>query len=69
MKPSARNQLVGTVARLTEGAVNGHVALELDGGAMITGSITNAAIKDLGLVEGGKAATIVKSIDVIVSVE
>lgn len=46
MKPSARNQLVGTVARLTEGAVNGHVALELDGGAMITGSITNAAIKD-----------------------
>ena len=38
---SARNQLVGTIASIKEGAVNGHVVLELADGNKVTGSITN----------------------------
>lgn len=66
---SARNQLAGTVLSVTKGAVNGHVALQLADGNRITGSITNEAIEDLGLAEGGKAIAIVKSTDVMVGVE
>lgn len=66
---SARNQLVGTVTTIQKGAVNGHVALELADGNIVTGSITNASIDDLGLEVGGPAVAIVKSTDVIVGVE
>lgn len=66
---SARNQLVGTVSTIRKGAVNGHVALELADSNVITGSITNAAIDDLGLEVGAPAVAIVKSTDVIVGVE
>ncbi|ACV21270.1 Molybdenum-pterin-binding protein II [Slackia heliotrinireducens] len=66
---SARNQLEGTVVKVTEGAVNGHVVLELADGNRVSGSITNEAIEDLGLAEGAKAVAIVKATDVIVGVE
>ena len=66
---SACNQLVGTVSTIKKGAVNGHVALELSDGNIVTGSITNAAIDDLGLEVGAPAIAIVKSTDVIVGVE
>ena len=56
---SARNQLVGTVSTIRKGAVNGHVALELADGNVITGSITNASIDDLGLEVGSPAVAIV----------
>ncbi|MBO4365358.1 MAG: TOBE domain-containing protein [Eggerthellaceae bacterium] len=66
---SARNQLEGTVVKVQEGAVNGHVTIELEGGERVCGSITNEAIEDLGLEEGGPAVAIVKATDVIVGVE
>lgn len=66
---SARNQIAGTVVSVKKGAVNGHVAIETPEGTRIMGSITNEAIEDLGLAEGGKALAIVKSTDVIVGVE
>lgn len=66
---SARNQIPGTVVQVKEGAVNGHVTLETAGGARIMGSITNEAIRDLGLAEGAAALAVVKSTDVIVGVE
>lgn len=66
---SARNQLAGTVVEVKEGAVNGHVTVELPGGARVKGSITNEAIESLGLAVGEKALAIVKSTDVIVGVE
>lgn len=66
---SARNQLIGTVATIKKGAVNGHVGLELADGSTVTGSITNAAIDELGLEVGAPAIAIVKSTDVIVGVE
>ena len=50
---SARNQVEGTVVKVVEGAVNGHVTIEDADGVQVTGSITNAAIEELGLAEGG----------------
>ena len=66
---SARNQIEGTVVALKEGAVNGSVTIEDADGVRITGSITNEAIEDLGLVEGGKAVAIIKATDVMVAVD
>ena len=66
---SARNQIEGTVVKVVEGAVNGHVTIEDADGVKITGSITNAAIEELGLAEGGKAVAIVKATDVMVAVD
>ena len=66
---SARNQLAGKVVAVTEGAVNGHVSIELADGSKITGSITNEAIESLGLAEGAEAVAIIKATDVIVGVE
>ena len=66
---SARNQLKGKVVEVKEGAVNGHVRLELASGDVILGSITNEAIEQLGLAVGGDAVAIVKSTEVMVGVE
>lgn len=55
---SARNQIAGIVVSVKKGAVNGHVAIETADGARIMGSITNEAIDELGLAEGGKALAI-----------
>ena len=63
------NQIEGTVVKVQEGAVNGHVTIEDADGVRISGSITNEAIEDLGLVEGGKAVAIIKATEVPVGVE
>ena len=68
MKLSARNQLKGTVENVTEGAVNGHVTLELADGARLTSSVTNEAIDELALAEGSPAVAIVKATDVMLAV-
>jgi molybdate transport system regulatory protein len=65
---SARNQLAGKVGKVTKGAVNGHVTLDLAGGGTLTASITNDAIDDLGLGEGTAVLAIVKATDVMVAV-
>lgn len=66
---SARNQFRGTVSKVAKGAVNGHVALTTPCGQVISGSITNEAIDELGLAEGVEAIALVKSTDVLVAVE
>lgn len=65
MKLSARNQFPGVVSRVEKGAVNGIVALDFNGGT-ITGTISMAAIEELGLTEGAKATAIVKASEVMV---
>ena len=66
---SARNQIEGTVVKVQEGAVNGHVTIEDEEGVRISGSITNESIEALGLKEGGKAVAIIKATDVMVAVD
>ena len=66
MKISARNQLSGTVSAITPGAVNGQIKVDIGGGNVITSSITEEAIADLGLAVGDTVTVIVKASDVLI---
>ncbi len=65
---SARNQLQGTVAQLTDGAVNSEVILELPGGLSVAVIITRASAQALGLAVGQEALAIFKASSVILGV-
>lgn len=68
MKLSARNVLPGTVTEIVTGAVTSHVRIDL-GGSSITASITNEAVKELGLKVGGRASAVIKASNVMVGVD
>lgn len=68
MKLSARNVLPGTVTEIVTGAVTSHVRIDL-GGSIITASITNDAVKELGLKVGAPASAVIKASDVMVGVD
>lgn len=68
VKLSARNTLPGTVTEIVTGAVTSHVRIDI-GGAIITASITNEAVKELGLKVGARAAAVIKASDVMVGVD
>jgi len=67
METSARNQLPGRIARVTLGAVNAEVELELEGGVALVAIVTNASAERLGLAEGGRAWALVKASSVILA--
>ena len=69
MRISARYQLRGTVVSIEQGAVNGIVQIEVAPGLVISSSITNEAIRDLGLTVGGEAVAVIKSSSVMVGVQ
>lgn len=69
MKISARNRLKGTVVAVTKGATTAHVRIDLGHGLIVTSSITNEAVDELGLVVGGEAYAVVKASDVMVAVD
>lgn len=69
MKLSARNILNGRVVAITKGATTTHVKIEVEGGMVISSSITNEAADDLALTVGMEASAIIKATDVIVGVK
>ena len=69
MKLSARNQFKGTIVAIEEGAVNGIVKIEIAPGVVVSSSITNASIEELGLAVGGSAYAVVKASNVMVGVD
>lgn len=68
MKISARNLLPGVVKEIKKGATTAHVAIDVNG-LIVTASITNEAVDELGLRQGAKVHAIVKSSDVMVAVD
>ncbi|MFR1811521.1 MAG: TOBE domain-containing protein [Terrisporobacter sp.] len=66
MKLSARNQFVGKVIEISEGAVNSVVKVELEGGEVISSTITCEAVKELGLTIDKDVTAIVKATEVMV---
>ena len=66
MKLSARNQLKGKVVGVVKGQTTAHVRIDLGSGMVITSSITNEAVDDLGLAVGDSAIAIIKASDVMV---
>jgi len=69
MRISARNQIKGTVVEVKKGATTSHVRVDIGGGQIITSSITNEAVDDLGIKTGGKATVVVKASDVMIAVD
>lgn len=69
MKISARNLLKGKIVEVTKGATTAHVRIDIGGGAVVTSSITNAAVDDLKLEVGKEAYAVIKSSDVMVAVD
>ncbi len=69
MKISARNVLPGKVIEVTPGATTARVRLELPGGAVVTASVTNEAIAELGLKVGDNASAVIKASDVMIGVD
>ena len=66
MKISARNQIAGTVLSVTPGAVSASVKIDIGGGNIVTSSVINEAVSDLGLSVGDKVTVIVKASDVLI---
>jgi molybdopterin-binding protein len=66
MKISARNQIRGKVSALIKGAVNGEVKVDIGGGNVISSSITEEAIAELGLAVGDDVTVVIKASDVMI---
>lgn len=66
MKLSARNQISGKITSITPGAVNGSIKVDIGGDNVVTASITEEAIQELGLAEGDTVTVIVKASDVMI---
>jgi molybdopterin-binding protein len=66
MKLSARNVIPGKIVALTKGATTAHVKIEIAPGQMITSSITNESVDDLGLEIGDIVSAVIKSSDVMI---
>ena len=66
MKLSARNILKGKILTVRKGTTTAHVLIQLPGGAIITSSITNEAVDELGLANGQDAYAVIKASDVMV---
>ncbi|EPE99976.1 MULTISPECIES: molybdopterin-binding protein [Rhizobium] len=69
MKISARNRLKGKIVEVKKGATTAHVRIDIGGGSIVTSSITNEAVDELGLAVGGDAYAVVKASDVMVAVD
>jgi molybdopterin-binding protein len=67
MKLSARNQIKGRVVGVLKGATTAHVRIDIGNGVVITSSITNEAVDDLGLAVGDEAVAVIKASDVMVA--
>jgi molybdopterin-binding protein len=66
MKISARNQLKGKIVAVKAGATTSHVSIDIGQGSIITASITNEAVADLGLKVGDDAWAIIKASEVMI---
>jgi len=69
MRLSARNQIKGTVSDVKKGATTAHVRVDIGNGVIVTSSITNEAVDDLGIKTGGKVTVVVKASDVMIAVD
>ena len=69
MKISARNVLKGRVKKVTEGAVNTEVTVELPNGVEMVSIITKASAQNLELEAGKEVYAVVKASNVMIAVD
>jgi len=65
-KLSARNQVGGKVVEVHRGQTTAHVRIDIGNGVVITSSITNEAVDELGLAVGDDVVAVIKASDVMV---
>jgi len=68
MRISARNQIRGTVVEVTKGATTSHVRVDI-GGNIVTASITNEAVDELGFKVKDTVIVVIKASDVMIAVD
>ncbi|GIK48248.1 MAG: molybdopterin-binding protein [Hyphomonadaceae bacterium] len=66
MRISARNQIPGKIVQVAKGQTTAHVRVDIGNGVIVTSSITNEAVDDLGLKPGDDVVAIVKASDVMI---
>jgi molybdopterin-binding protein len=69
MRLSARNQIKGKIVEVRKGATTSHVRVDIGNGNIVTSSITNEAVDELGLKLGGNAIVVIKASDVMIAVD
>jgi molybdopterin-binding protein len=69
MEISARNVLSGKVKKVSHGAVNTEVVIELPGGQEIVSIITKSSAERLGLEEGSNAHAVIKASNVMIATD
>lgn len=69
MRLSARNQLKGRIVEVTKGQTTAHVRIDIGNGTIVTASVTNEAVDELGLKAGEAAHAVIKASDVMVAVD
>ncbi|MBD2388299.1 TOBE domain-containing protein [Cylindrospermum sp. FACHB-282] len=69
LKVSSRNVLKGIIKRVTTGAVNTEITLEIVHRVELTSMITRVSAEELELVEGTEAYAVIKSNDIVIARE
>jgi len=69
MNISARNVLKGKIVKITTGAVNTEVIIQVDGGNQIVSMISQESAKKLGLEKGKEAYAIIKASNVMIATD
>jgi molybdopterin-binding protein len=69
MRISARNQIKGTVIEVKKGATTSHIRVDIGNGQIMTSSITNEAVDELGIKAKDRVTVVVKASDVMIAVD
>ena len=69
MKISARNVIKGKVVKVTPGAINAEIVIELAGGDQVISIITKESAEKLGLGKGKEVYAVIKASNVMVAVD
>ena len=69
MKISARNVIKGKIKKITVGAVNTEVILEIPGGSEVVSIITKSSAENLGLKEGKEVYAVIKASNVMIAID
>jgi molybdopterin-binding protein len=69
MQLSARNVLEGRIAKVTHGAVESEIVLQLSPGVEIVATITKASAERMKLKPGDQARAIIKASNVIIGLD
>ena len=69
MQISARNQIIGTIEKISLGAVNSEIQMRLKSGKSIVSIITNSSVENLGLAINDEVVAVIKSSNVLLSTQ